>query len=478
MRVCLICEGSYPYVAGGVAGWVQMLCKSFRDVEFVIWSIATTREEMSEYKYQLPENVKEVRTIYLGDDTFQSEYRKVHLSSQETEVLKSLVTNRSNDIDWKKSLEFIKKYKNHLVDILMGENFYKICLEEYNRSGSSEIFRQYLWNFRGMYFPFMDIMTGETLKADLYHALSTGYAGILGSAAAYIEEKPFILSEHGIYTREREEDIIRADWVEGGFKELWIDFFKKVSMISYQQADVVTSLFEVNKTLQIELGCPKEKIRLIPNGVSVEEYSGLVSCEKLEKGKFNIAAVLRVVPIKDVKTMLLAFEIVQEKLPQARLAILGGYDESPEYYEECLELIDSLKIENVKFYGRVNIKEYMPDIDLLLLSSISEGQPLAILEGMAAGIPFISTNVGDCKSLLEGNEGDELGRAGFIVPVMDSKAMAEAILYCAKHPEKLKQMGKVGRKRVERYYRKESFLEQYRELYQKLGGGANGGDRI
>ena len=48
MRGCLICEGSYPYVAGGVSSWVQMLCSAFSDVEFVIWSIATTREEMSE----------------------------------------------------------------------------------------------------------------------------------------------------------------------------------------------------------------------------------------------------------------------------------------------------------------------------------------------------------------------------------------------------------------------------------------------
>ena len=64
MRVCLICEGSYPYVVGGVAGWVQMLCKSFKNVEFVIWSIATTREEMSEYKYEIPPNVKEVSPYY------------------------------------------------------------------------------------------------------------------------------------------------------------------------------------------------------------------------------------------------------------------------------------------------------------------------------------------------------------------------------------------------------------------------------
>ena len=64
-----------------------------------------------------------------------------------------------------------------------------------------------------------------------------------------------------------------------------------------------------------------------------------------------------------------------------------------------------------------------------------------MLEGMAAGIPFVSTNVGDCKSLLEGNPGDTLGKAGIIVPVMDSKAMAEAILTLVNNPTLRKEMG-------------------------------------
>ena len=63
--------------------------------------------------------------------------------------------------------------------------------------------------------------------------------------------------------------------MEEDFKEIWIDFFKKMSLIAYQQATVVTSLFQVNKTLQVELGCPEEKIRIIPNGVSVETFGEL-----------------------------------------------------------------------------------------------------------------------------------------------------------------------------------------------------------
>ena len=102
MRVCLICEGSYPYVSGGVASWVQMLCSSFSDVEFVICSIATTREEMSELKYPLLNNIKEIRTIYLGDDQFKTQHSRVRLQEDEVEALRQLVLTSAEEINWKK----------------------------------------------------------------------------------------------------------------------------------------------------------------------------------------------------------------------------------------------------------------------------------------------------------------------------------------------------------------------------------------
>lgn len=470
MRVCLICEGSYPYVAGGVAGWVQMLCSNLKEIEFSIFSIATSKEEMSEYKYNLPPNIKEVKTVYLAEEMFQPGKKRVKLSAKEAEILDKLILAEAEEIEWKETLELLKKYRTRMGEILMSQDFYNICLKEYKRGDKKEKFATYLWSFRSMYFPLMSILGSELPKADVYHSLSTGYAGLFGSAVSYIENKPLILSEHGIYTREREEDIIRADWVRGEYKELWISFFKKISMITYQQARVVTSLFEVNKTLQMELGCAEEKIRVIPNGVNVEQFGSLVSPNKWNHKKFNIATVLRVVPIKDVKTMILSFDLVKAKREDVRLIIMGNYDESPDYYEECLEMIRELNIKGITFLGQVDIREHLPDVDLLLLSSISEGQPLAVLEGLAAGIPFVCTNVGDCKNLLEGNEGDELGKAGYIVPVMDSDAMAEAILKCINNPKKLKEMGEIGKKRVQKYYRREQFLSQFEKLYQEVGG--------
>lgn len=211
MRVCLICEGCYPYIPGGVSSWVQMLCSELSDVEFVIWSIATTQEEMSEIRYNIPKNVKEIRTMYLGEKEFNKKAKSVRLDDTDKDTLRDLVIGRADGvIDWQKCLEFIKKHQRHLEDILMSEIFYEICLEEYRRRRSKKNFLHFLWNMRGMYFPLMNILSGEIPKADLYHSVSTGYAGILGSCASYVYQRPFLLTEHGIYTREREEDIIRS----------------------------------------------------------------------------------------------------------------------------------------------------------------------------------------------------------------------------------------------------------------------------
>ena len=478
MRVCLICEGSYPYVPGGVSSWVQMLCDQFQDVEFIVWAIATTREEMPEYKCRIPNNIKEIRTLYLGDTVFKKTGRRVRLTKAEKETLKGLLIGSMDTIDWSGVLELAKRHRQHLCDLLMSESFFDICVEEYVRLKSRKVFLQFLWNFRGVYFPLMYTLSQEIPKADIYHAASAGYAGILGSCASYMEGVPLVLSEHGIYTREREEDIIRSDWVVGEFKEPWIEFFRKLSFTTYQQSSVVTTLFEANRVLQIELKCPPEKIAVIPNGVNVRDFD--VCREKRKKGgPVTLGTILRVVPIKDVKTMLLAFDIVKRAVPEARLKIMGNCEEDPVYYQECVDFLAELGTKDVEFLGLVNIKEHLPEVDLLLLSSISEGQPLALLEGMAAGIPYVTTNVGNCRGLLEGErEDDHFGTAGVVVPVMNSEAMAQAILRLLRNPERMKRMGQAGRKRVESYYSRQDMLNAYRDIYERLKEEPHGRNRI
>jgi polysaccharide biosynthesis protein PelF len=476
MKVCIIAEGSYPYVAGGVSSWIQMLLEHFSSIEFVVWSIATSREEMSEMKYTLPPNVKEIKTIYLSDIKFRTIHSNIKLTKDEHAALKSLVMEDDHqDIQWKPVLELIKNRKTQLVDVLMSHDFYEIAVELYAKDFSRTVFNDFLWNLRSMFFPLLSTLVDDFPQADIYHAASTGYAGLLGSVASYINQKPLIVTEHGIYTREREEEIIKSDWVIGDFKKNWISFFYRLSAIAYQQAYKVIALFETNRALQIEMGCPEDKTMIIPNGVDVTHYSShLYDIDLKADMKFKranskmirIGATVRIVPIKDIKTMILAFEAALQKVDNLELVILGPTEEDPVYYQEVLSLIDDFKLKNVSILGRVNVKNYLPTFDIMLLTSISEGQPLAVLEGMAAGIPQICTNVGGCKELLYGMSHDELGHCGIIVPVMDIEKIALAIEVLAKDETLRTQMGEIGHQRVKETYQKIDFLDRYDILYQ------------
>ena len=73
-----------------------------------------------------------------------------------------------------------------------------------------------------------------------------------------------------------------------------------------------------------------------------------------------------------------------------RLHILGGVDDE-EYAEECYALVEQLQLKNLIFTGRVDIVKYMEKLDFTILTSISEGQPLSVLESFAARRPCVTT---------------------------------------------------------------------------------------
>ena len=131
-------------------------------------------------------------------------------------------------------------------------------------------------------------------------------------------------------------------------------------------------------------------------------------------------------------------------------------------------LVVSLNVRDVVFTGRVDIKEYLGRMDLTILTSISEGQPLTILESYAAHKPVIATDVGNCRELIYGEEGDELGAAGILTHIMNVEEIANAMVDMAKKPSMREHMGEVGYKRVMSGYKLEDMRETYRNIYQKF----------
>ncbi|WP_102275138.1 GT4 family glycosyltransferase PelF [Cytobacillus massiliigabonensis] len=468
MKICIIAEGSYPYITGGVSSWIQTVLTNMPEHEFIIYSIGAEKKAKGKFKYQLPSNVSHVEEVFLDDFTEEADKwgRDYKLSYKEKKALKSLLDSRQPD--WETLLSMFSSDRiDSAVNFLKSKDFFdivhEICLEKYDQLPFTDMF----WSMRSMVLPLFICIKHPLPQADLYHSVSTGYAGVLGSLGKFMYHKPFLLTEHGIYTREREEEIIKAQWVKGYFKDLWIQYFYNMSTCAYDTADKVITLFQKNMEIQEELGCPSSKISIIPNGVNDEDYLLLTSKDTLNQDKLNIGAIVRVVPIKDIKTMLQSFAIVKQELPNSAFYIMGPTEEDEEYYHECLQLVENLQLDDVIFTGEVNVHEYIHKMDVLVLSSISEGQPLVLLEGMACGKPFVATDVGNCKGILLG-ERDDLGQAGIIVPVMQYVEMAKAIIQLCKDDHKRESMGAIGRERVRHFYTKMSFIDQYKQLYKDL----------
>lgn len=465
MKVCLVVEGAYPYLTGGVSSWLQRMMLEFRDkdIEFIIETIIVDREQERSIKYDLPENVSEIHEVYLFDNDYVTGDKKICLKKHEYEAFRSLFYGV--DIEWERLFAFFSENDISLNGLLGSKDFLELTKEYYLEYYSDVVFTDFLWSMRSMYQPLFTIMKAPHIKADLYHSLSTGYAGIIASMQSSIEKKPFLLSEHGIYTREREEEIIKANWVSGIYKDLWINQFHKLSDCSYGLSNKVTALFSDAAEIQVDLGCSREKIEVIGNGVDIEEFENLG--HNLDEDYINIGAILRVTPIKDVKTMINSFYIAKQVNNKLKLWIMGPLDENAQYAKECKELVEDLDLEDVEFTGTVNVKDYIGSMDFMILSSLSEGQPLVILEGFAAKKPFVVTNVGDCRELVYGN-GDGLGDAGVVVPLMNTDKMGEAILRLASSKELRDEMGLNGYNRVQAFHRNSDVYGQYLDLYRGL----------
>lgn len=475
MRICVICEGCYPFVAGGVSSWLHGLIKAMPQHTFVIWAIGAQEKSRGKYAYEMPENVVELRDVYL-DEMMASHVKKprrTRLTPAQKDNLKRFL--RCEQPDWEGIFDFFSKPPLENVSFLMSESFLEL-LEELSAEDFPYVgFTDYFYCIRSMFLPLLYLLGVQPPEADLYYSVSAGYAGVLGAMAGLRTGRPFLLTEHGIYTREREEEILRTDWVPAHFKNLWIRMFYMYTRCAYHYAARVTSLFHRASLIQQEIGCPADKCRVIPNGVAYERFSQIPPKEP--DGFIDIGAVVRLVPIKDIKTMLYAFSLVCQERDNVRLHIMGPTEEDEEYYEECVHLRDDLGLDKAVFTGRVNVLEYLQKIDFVLLTSLSEGQPLAVLEGMAAGRPAVTTDVGCCRELLEGVD-DDLGTAGFCVPPMHQSALAEAMLaMCDNQAERLR-MGETGQKRVSANYRHAQMLERYAALFDEAGGEALGGNRI
>lgn len=483
--VAMILEGTYPYVSGGVSSWVHAIITAMPDLTFGLIYLAPSMKAKREFKYKLPPNVTDFVEIYIFETVMGTPERSAPSPEAWKAVEDAHLTMAGGDWpDFDPLLNAViarngRPRQLGTEDLALSREAWELVLRLYQRAAGETSFLDYFWTWRYTHYPILQILQAEIIPARLYHAVSTGWAGFLGSLAKKRTGRPLVLTEHGIYTNERRIEIAQAEWIyeeerndlflkpeAGPLKQMWMRLFEGLGRVTYDYADEIYTLYGGNQRMQITFGAPADKIGIIPNGVVIESYPPRE--QRRPDQPFRIGFVGRVVPIKDVKTLLMACRQVVEQVPNTEVYIIGPTEEDQQYYEECLTLTSLLGLEGkVRYTGRANVREYYPKLDVLVMTSISEGQPLVILEAWCAEVPVVATDVGACaEMILGGDEEDKaLGAAGFVTQVGSPQETAQALITLAENPAVAREMGRVGLARLKKYYDFKDMIDRYRAIY-------------
>lgn len=486
--ICLVLEGTYPYVSGGVSQWTHDLLRAQKDFRFHLVCLMAQGSDLT-HRYQVPSNVTGITNVRMGLLP-RGPRRLKHLSRLLRDLespLQRLQADGGLD-ELCQVLDLLTSFRKFDLKpdqiagaeaLMNSPEAWDLLLRMYRNACPDCSFLDYFWTWRAILGGLYSILLAPLPEAKVYHSACTGYAGLYVARARIETGRPVLLTEHGIYTNERRIEIAMADWLHDdtrkgfrlekssrGLKDLWVDTFTSYSRACYSAAARIITLYTGNQELQIAEGAKREKLAVIPNGVDFEGLARAAG-ERTEHPP-TVALIGRVVPIKDIKTYIRAAAILHEMVPDVQVMVLGPEDEDPDYFEQCRALVHHLELESCfKFQGRVRISEYLARIDVLVLTSISEAQPLVILEAGSAGIPSVATDVGACRDMIcgEPDPSEPLGPAGEVVPLANPTAVAHALARLLTDRARWESASRSIRARVERYYNKPALDAAYRDLY-------------
>ena len=486
--VCLVMEGTYPYVYGGVSGWTHDMIRNHPHLTFHVLTILP-RDEVPKIRYELPKNVVGITTLHLQripKGELLPMLQRTEFFAKLKEPLMALTSEGATSAHYRDMLRAMEPVRDRLGSktILDSEQAWKLITDMYSAAFPHSSLLDYFWSWRAIIGNLCSLALADIPRAKCYHVLSTGYAGLFAARMKIETGRPVIITEHGIYTNERRIEIALADWLDQAvaasmtidftrrdLHDLWIDIFTNYSRITYDMANHIVTLYSDNQKAQVADGADPARMRVIPNGIDIDRFSTLKpeGTQALLPGKRpTIALICRVVPIKNIKNFLNAVATLVKTIPDLNALIIGSSDEDPAYAEDCRNMVNFFSLQdNVTFTGQVKVDDYFADIDVLVSCSISEAQPLVILEAGAAGIPSVVTDVGACRELVLGTQDEDpkFGPGGVVVPPSNSLALANGVLKLLRDREFYDSCSLAMRARVAKYYRKQDQYGAYDALY-------------
>ncbi|AGL18809.1 GT4 family glycosyltransferase PelF [Actinoplanes sp. N902-109] len=476
MRIALVSEGTYPYAMGGVSIWCEQLIRGIPDYRWEV--VALTVDGTEKPVFTPPDNLDRVHSVPLwgarpgrlgGGDrpgaAFTESY-EVFLRA----LVTPLETTRSDQGAVSRSLFLLAlrglyEYAADGGDLsaalvsnealgMMLDAWRELRVEQSVPAPTVADAIQAAWLMEHMLRP----LSAPVVQADIVHSSMNGLSTLVGMAAKWRNGTPLVMSEHGIYLRERYISYLNDD-ASHAVRVLALSFFRSLAGAAYLITDVLAPHSAYNRRWQLHNGADPDRMWTMYNGVEPAEFPAATS----EPTVPTISFMGRIDPLKDLHTLIRAFAIVRKEIPAARLRIFGGTPAVNRiYHESCEKLINDLGLEGAAVLeGRIgNAVDAYHAGSIVALTSISEGFPYTVVEAMACGRPTVCTNVGGVA--------EAVGETGIVVAPRDHAAVAEACIKLLKDNDLRFNLGYAARQRVLEHFTLSQSLQMYRNVYEGL----------
>lgn len=471
MDIAILTEGTYPFHAGGVSVWCDQLVRGLPEHNFHV--IAVTSDDSEVEGAARPSNLTKVTKLPVWGPRPASRRVSQVASRRFREAHREFVDSVVHPDEPGAVQQFVASLKS-MFDYAREASLSAALLSNEALSQLSDAWqeagrRSDSPRKRHVAISFADALTATDLiehflrplsftppKADLFHAVSNGLCALVGLTGKWEHGAPFILTEHGIYLRERYLSYLNGP---GTFtvKTLLLNFLRLLSSAVYSEADVIKPASDYNQRWELRNGAEPTRIDTIYNGIDIDSFP----VDTFEPAVPTISWLGRIDPLKDLKTLIRAFGYVRKELPAARLRLFGTAPAGNEaYLAACRSLVDELGLgDAVSFEGRVaDPADAYRAGTLVVLSSISEGFPYTLIEAMASGKATVSTRVGGVP--------EAVGSAGLMVAPRDELAMAQACMQLLTDPELRRTIGVRARRRIIENFTLAQCLDAYRVVYR------------
>ena len=507
--VAIVMESTYPYLKGGVSAVVHDIVTHNQDLTFGIIHISWDSNAPQEDLYDVPENVLWVRPVYLSMQEHRHDFMAVSskdlgmtpvqrraLAHRVFDALYALSERREVEPLWELIDEgFNERTRSYPLWALLGtREFMEVLSDRMPQLGMS--LADSFWTLRNFLSLAYAILSETMPRARVYHAHTTGYASLLGAAAARDHNTSFLLTEHNLYVRDTVNTLLDRNMALSITSEdyrtfdvtpehrAWMAWWTEMGHFCYPSAALITYLYPTAITEAARLGTDIDKAVVVPNAMVIEEFdekyrARLAAREYLvQQGSdhtWNLVYIARIVPIKGLLDLLSSLDLLRRHgFPHLHLDVLGPTEHVPEYYEACLAKIESLGLQDhVTIRGTVNVRDMLDQFDLLVLPSYNEGQPIVVLEAMAAGIPTVGSDVGGMRQLVKDGlataDGRTIGSCGELVVAGDVEQMADSIRAVIGDMDLYAEYADNARTRVQEFFQMHEIMSSYNEIYRTVG---------